>query len=309
MQHLRHDHARTWQEQVLSGLLWSASVIGLSSLGLAVYAIAIEPRRPQVVREDVYLKSLPPAFDGYTIAQVSDFHLPTSLGIEYFEQVEDRINDLLPDCIVLTGDFLDIPGISKFSMIPPAIRDLRARDGVYAVLGNHDYKFNIKGIIDALQSTGVCVLINEHVELQREGADGVETLYLAGVDNITKKRQDLNATLRGIPDESSIVLLAHEPDYADEVAADGRVDLQLSGHTHGGQIRVPFYGAVKSVLPALARIYVMGRYQVGEKLQLYVNRGIGIAALPIRFNCPPEITLITLRRGEAPTPGKEYPYT
>jgi predicted MPP superfamily phosphohydrolase len=286
--------------RLLRGFIWTVSALGLSALGVGVYAMVIEPRRIQVVREEFYLKSLPPAFDGYTLAQVSDFHLPTTLGPTYYEALAEKINDLLPDAIVVTGDFLDIPGLSKINMIPDSIRHLKARDGVYAILGNHDYKFNIPAVLKTIQSTGVQTLVNEHVELQREGEDGIETLYLAGVDDITKKRQDLKKALKGIPKGSCIVLLAHEPDYADEVAVDGRVALQLSGHTHGGQIRVPFVGAVKSVLPKLAKRYVMGRFKVGD-MWLYVNRGIGLAAIAARFNCPPEITLITLRSGEAPT--------
>lgn len=285
--------------RLLRGLIWTVSTLGLSALGLGVYAMVIEPRRIQVVREEFYLKSLPPAFDGYTLAQVSDFHLPTTLGPTYYDELAQQINELLPDCIVVTGDFLDVPGLSKINMIPDSIRHLKARDGVYAILGNHDYKFNVRAILKTIQATGVRTLVNEHVELKRQGGDGVETLYLAGVDDITKKRQDLDAALKGIPHGSCIVLLAHEPDYADEVARDGRVALQFSGHTHGGQIRVPFVGAVRSVLPRLAKRYVMGRYQVGD-LQLYVNRGIGLAAIAARFNCPPEITCITLRSGEAP---------
>jgi predicted MPP superfamily phosphohydrolase len=298
----RQPHQQETQQrlgQVIRGLIWSASAFGLSAIGLAFYAMVIEPRRVQVVRETFYLKSLPAVFDGYTLAQISDFHLPTTLGVDYFEDIEHRINELAPDCIVVTGDFLDIPGISKIDMIPPTIRHLHAQDGVYAILGNHDYKFNIRAVIASIQSTGVRTLINEHVKFTRHVGDRVDSLYLAGVDNITKKRQDLDAALKGIPDGSCIVLLAHEPDYADVVAKDGRVALQLSGHTHGGQVRMPLMGAVRAVLPKLAKRYIMGRFQIGD-LQLYVNRGIGLAAFAVRFNCPPEITLITLRRGDAP---------
>lgn len=279
-------------EALLSGAVWSASALGLSALGLAVYASVIEPRRIEVVRETFTLKSLPPAFDGYTLTQISDLHLTSYLGPAHYQHIAQQVNDLDADCIVITGDFLDRRDRSRVEMIPPALQDLTAPDGVFAVLGNHDYRFNVHKVIDAVHAGGVRMLINEHVELRR----GDEVLYLAGVDDISKRRQDLGRALKDIPADGCIVLLAHEPDYADKVAADGRVALQLSGHTHGGQVRVPFVGAVRSKLPRLAKRYVMGRYQIGD-LQLYVNRGLGLASLPVRFNCRPEITHITLRRG------------
>jgi uncharacterized protein len=292
---LRQDR-REAQQQFFNGMVWAASALGLSALGLAVYAMVIEPRRVEVVRQEFFLKSLPPAFDGYTLAQVSDFHLTTIMGPAHYENIAQQVNALEADCIVITGDFLDSREHSRIDMIPPSIRDLRARDGVYAILGNHDYKFNVRAVIQAVGSVGVRMLVNEHTELKCQRGDSSETLYLAGVDDIIRKRQDLDAALNGIREGSCVVLLAHEPDYADDVARDGRVALQLSGHTHGGQLRVPFAGEIRSVLPKLAKRYIMGRYQIGD-LQLYVNRGLGLAALPIRFNCLPEITLITLRCG------------
>ncbi len=279
-------------EQPLNGLIWTVSALGLVGLGLAVYASVIEPRRVEVVRQEFYLKSLPPAFDGYTLTQISDLHLTRYLGPEHHQWIAQQVNDLAADCIVITGDFLDRRDRSRVEMIPPALQDLSAPDGIFAVPGNHDYRFSIQKVTEAVRSVGVRMLMNEHVELKRGG----QVLYLAGVDDISKYRQDLRAALDGIPDDGCVILLAHEPDYADRVSEDRRVALQLSGHTHGGQVRVPFLGAVPSKLPPLARRYVIGRYQVGD-LQLYVNRGLGLASLPVRFNCRPEITHITLRRG------------
>jgi predicted MPP superfamily phosphohydrolase len=142
-------------------------------------------------------------------------------------------------------------------------------------------------VSSAVELAGFTLLPNRHIVLSRGGAN----LYLAGVDDIWAQRQNLSAALEGIPPDSAVILLAHEPDYADEVAASGQVGLQLSGHTHGGQVRIPGWGA--PVLPWLGQKYDAGLFQVGG-MALYVNRGLGMAVPYVRFNCRPEITHITL---------------
>jgi predicted MPP superfamily phosphohydrolase len=142
-------------------------------------------------------------------------------------------------------------------------------------------------VAQAIQDGGARLLLNGHIALTREDA----TLYLAGVDDIWERQHDLSAALSGIPTNAPVVLLAHEPDYADEVTLTGKVGLQLSGHSHGGQVRLPLVGALE--LPWLGEKYDMGLYDVGG-MALYVTRGVGMIAPHVRFNCRPEIAQIEL---------------
>ena len=132
------------------------------------------------------------------------------------------------------------------------------------------------------------MLSNQSVAIERDGA----RFWLSGVDDVLGGSADLNATLHDLPANEAVVLLAHEPDYADIVTRHP-VDLQLSGHSHGGQVRIPFVRPL--YLPDLARKYIWGLYQIGG-LTLYTNPGLGTVRVPVRMNCPPEITLLTLRR-------------
>jgi predicted MPP superfamily phosphohydrolase len=197
--------------------------------------------------------------------------------------------------VVVTGDFITSPLVNRRSLLVPAVRaiepcaqllgQIRARFGILAILGNHDVSTDPAHITAVLQAHGVSVLRNRSVSLERDG----ERLWLAGVDDVLAGTPDLKLTLRTIPRGEPVVLLAHEPDYADYVAD---VDLQLSGHSHGGQIRIPLVGA--PVLPSMGRKYPWGLRRIGP-LTLYTNVGIGTIWIPMRFNCPPEVTLVTLR--------------
>lgn len=209
------------------------------------------------------------------------------------------VNDLRPDLIVLTGDFVSEPFLSRdreraASAAEPCaklLRQMQAPYGRWAVLGNHDVNTVPDRITDSLRSQGIQVLINQSVPIEGNGA----RFWLGGVDDELERQPDLDGTLRNIPSDECVVLMAHEPDYADHVT-NHPVDLQLSGHTHGGQVRLPFLGPL--YLPPLGRKYVWGLYKIGE-LTLYTNQGLGTVNLPVRMNCPPEITLLTLRRAAA----------
>lgn len=206
------------------------------------------------------------------------------------------VNDLHPDLIVLTGDFVSEPfhhGDRKKAALasePCAelLRQMQAPHGLWAVLGNHDVMTDASRIISALQNQGVHVLVNQSVAIERSGAH----FWLSGIDDAMERTPDLDGTLHKIPSDDPVVLLAHEPDYADH-ASRYPVDLQLSGHSHGGQIRLPLLPPL--FLPPLAQKYVWGLYEVGG-LTLYTNPGLGTVNIPVRMNCPPEITLLTIRR-------------
>jgi len=169
------------------------------------------------------------------------------------------------------------------SPLPP--REGLGEGGALASLGNHDHWTDADTVAGALSDAGLTVLRNA----AREVADG---LWIAAVDDVWEQRADLDQALADVPASATVVLLAHEPDYADTVAAGGRVSLQLSGHSHGGQIRVPFVGPL--VLPRLAHKYPAGLYRV-SRMWLYVNRGVGLVRPAVRFNCRPEVTLLKLQ--------------
>jgi uncharacterized protein len=158
---------------------------------------------------------------------------------------------------------------------------------LWAVLGNHDIGSDTERIVHALTNAGIPVLRNQSVAIEKDGA----RFWLSGIDDALDGAPSLDASLRGVPSDEATILLAHEPDYAD-FAAHYPIDLQLSGHSHGGQVKLPFLRPL--YLPDLAKKYIAGLFQV-DGLTLYTNRGIGTVGLPVRFNCPPEITLVTVR--------------
>jgi predicted MPP superfamily phosphohydrolase len=164
---------------------------------------------------------------------------------------------------------------------------------VYAVPGNHDYWTDIDQVAAELGAAGLTLLRNESRRL--EAADGADAaLWLVGLDDVMERHHDLEAALAGVPVDEPVLLLVHEPDFADEAArAPHHLVLQLSGHSHGGQVNLPILG--RPVLPWLGRKYPAGlRSVTGSGLQVYTNRGIGLIAPPLRFNCRPEVTLLTL---------------
>jgi uncharacterized protein len=273
----------------LSRRTFLRGVLGLSAgvLGGVVYSTKVEPQVLDTTRLTVALPHLPPALAGLTIAQISDLHFGEWMTLERATQIVETVNALNPDVVVVTGDFFSVIHDRALVALDTSFRQLRAPHGVYAILGNHDHWTDAPTVDQAVRATGMTLLRNEHVVIERDGAQ----LYLAGLDDIWEQQHDLEAALDGIPAESPVILLAHEPDYADTAATDGRVGLQLSGHSHGGQVRLPGQGALQ--LPYLGQKYDAGKYEI-EQMTLYVNRGVGMIAPYVRFGCPPEITFITL---------------
>jgi len=261
---------------------------------LAADAVLLEPNRPRLIRRHIPLRRWPERLNGFTIAILSDFHYDPYFSLHPLKASINIVNGLNPDLIALTGDFVSQPlscddRKAALAAEPCAriLRDLRAVHGLWAVMGNHDYFTDPQHVTHALEAEGIHVLANQSRPIEREGG----RIWLAGVNDVLGRTADLGQTLRGVPTGEAVVLMAHEPDFADQVASFP-VDLQLSGHSHGGQVLLP--GLPPLYLPELAKKYISGLYHIGP-LTLYTNAGLGTVYLPVRLNCPPEITLLTLR--------------
>lgn len=265
------------------------------ALAIAGDAVLLEPNRPHVIRQHFVLERWPERLDGFTIALLSDFHFDPYFSIHPLTAAIPIVNALRPDLIVLTGDFVSVPLVGNdrkaaFAAEPCArlLSQMTAPHGLWAVLGNHDDGTDPQHVTRALQAEGIQVLANQSTALERDGA----RIWLAGVNDVLSHTADLSKTLRRVPAGEPVVLLAHEPDFADE-ASRFPIDLQLSGHSHGGQIRLPLLPPL--YLPKMAKKYVLGGYQVGP-LALYTTCGLGTVGVPMRLNCPPEITLLSLQK-------------
>lgn len=271
------DFIRRFSEHVVEAFDWRYRI---SAGQLAVERVAVS------------LPRLPRAFHGYTIVQLSDFHFGPLVEPHSLRLAIDMTLELKPDLIALTGDFVSRLTHGEAETLTHQLRHLHAPEGVFAVLGNHDWWEDADEVACAIHAAGIRVLRNEHVAIRR----GQATLYLAGVDDVRVQRADLTRALAGVPRGAATILLAHEPYFADAVSRDGRVDLQLSGHSHGGQITLPRFNRI--VLRFLGHHrYPRGLNRV-RGMYVYTNRGLGVVGLPLRVNCPPEVTLITLSNTE-----------
>jgi uncharacterized protein len=274
-----------------------ASLLGVA--GLALYSGEVERHWIDVENRDITLRGLAADFEGMRIVQLSDIHMDYYTEPFFLRRVVERINQLKPDAVFLTGDYVT-SGQWADSVAHEAawecagiLKSLKCKS-VHAVLGNHDVTVGSAIVESAFRTNGINILRNSFLPIER----GSGRFWLAGLDDPVVGHPDLNATIpnmiRNRRDEP-LVLLCHAPDYATHIQsqeAGQAVDLMLSGHTHGGQIRLPLIGAL--VLPPMGKRFVQGWFQLG-RMGLYVNRGIGTIGVPFRLDCPPELTLFTLR--------------
>ena len=243
-----------------------------------------------VTRPVIALPDLPESWDGVRIAQLTDLHHGRLTGLDFIRRVIEMANDEKPDLIALTGDFVSSDrGLCE--EVFQALWKLRARCGVYAVLGNHDHWSCPLTIRRLLTTGGIKVFDNSHVILRR----GRDRLAIAGVGDLWSDVQDLPRTLGGVPESIPRVLLCHNPRYAKEMPPQPRVDLMLSGHTHGLSFRFPFRRRRPQISVTRRGRYVSGLIQAPH-CQLYVSCGLGRVGLPTRFSSRRELTVITLRR-------------
>lgn len=275
-------------EKILSiPLAWVISF--LIVVGSLLYVTIIERFWVEVRPVEIKLAKLPESLAGLRIVLFSDVHLGFYYEPQHLHQLVDQINELKPDVICFTGDLLDsreaLPMIQEASR---ALTRLQAPNGKYAVLGNHDYRTDADQIAEHLMQGGFKLLNNQSDSIVKNGA----RLNIAGVDDVLHGIPDLAQALKSVPEQEPTILLVHEPDYAKE-SSQYPIDLQLSGHSHGGQVRIPFGGPV--LTSRLGKTYNAGEYHRGN-LTIYTTRGIGTTILPVRFFSRPEITVITLQR-------------
>jgi predicted MPP superfamily phosphohydrolase len=280
-----HLPLRTRRAFLRGAVLGGISAAGVVALGGA----ANERHHPRVRRVQVAVPHLPVALAGLTICHLTDFHLGPLVEADFLHAAVATASGLGADVVVLTGDYLSGAAPADIAGCGEPFRGLQPPLGVYAVLGNHDYWCgDPDGVTRSLTAAGVRVLRNQAAPLHRSGA----ALWLVGVEDVWGGHADLKAALREVPGGVPAVLLCHAPDFADE-AADSPVAVQLSGHTHGGQVRLPGVGPL--VLPRYGRRYDAGLLPVaGGARMVYVNVGLGVIFPPLRLNCPPEIALLTL---------------
>jgi uncharacterized protein len=276
------------------------TVAGLSVVGAGTiyYSKEIEPSWFDITYLTLRLPHLTPAFQGYRLVQISDIHTDSNfMTADLLAGLVQKINALQADMLVITGDFVThyLP-TDKVTL--SELRNLRAKDGVFGVMGNHDHSSDVEWVRFCLHGTNVQELNNKIHTVQR----GDEMLHIVGMDDLWPENRGtpppvwtympiLQAMTAMLPEQGAAVLLVHEPDFADVAAQVGRYDLELSGHSHGGQVRLPFAGAIK--LPPLAHNYPCGLYHVKNMFH-YTNRGLGMVSPRVRLNCRPEITAFEL---------------
>ena len=278
-----------WHDSVLL----AASAAAVPLLAAVVTAIGfINARRvARVVDVEVPIADLPHALHGFTIAQISDIHVGPTIKRGYLDAIVERVNALHADVVAVTGDLVD-GSVQHLAPHTAPLARLKARHGAYFVTGNHEYYSNAHAWIAEVRRLGLYVLMNEHVVLAHEGA----ALLLAGVTDYSAHhfdpahKSDPHRAVAGAPDDVAVkVLLAHQPRTA-AAAVDAGFDLQLSGHTHGGQCRIPFIGT--PFAPVRDKRFVEGLHRWEERW-IHVTRGVGNLH-GVRFNCRPEVSLLEL---------------
>lgn len=238
----------------------------------------------------MHLPRLSPEFTGYRLVQFSDIHMDSFMKREDLEEIVDLVNRQEPDLVAITGDFVSNDPYKYAEELAGSLSRLESTDGVVGVMGNHDHWVDPEMVREIIAESGIIELSNKIYPIQR----GQSTLYIAGIDDYIVRKDRLEQVLQQLPEDGAAILLAHEPDFADISAKTGRFDLQLSGHSHGGQFNLPLIGPL--YLPRYARKYTSGLYRVNGMIQ-YTNRGVGKVHIPFRLNSRPEITVFILTNG------------
>jgi len=273
-------------------------VLGGGAVAVVGYSMFVEPRWPRVTRQEIRLRDLPPELDGLVAVQITDIHHGPWLSRERVRAIVETVNDLRPDLVFLTGDYIHR---SRAYIAPVAaeLGQLRPRIGIVAVLGNHDWLHDGGLMRTEFQRAGIPVIDNDRLILtpERRLVPSAERgLALCGVSDLREDWPDYQRALGGLPEGMARVLLSHNPDVAEEAGltqSQLRVDLIVSGHTHGGQIRLPFLGT-PIVHSRLGQKYREGLVQ-GPVCPVFICRGLGVVGVPIRLGVPPELAVLEFR--------------
>ncbi len=262
--------------------------IGFGSLGLvASYPIFIERYIVLINTYRIPVPNLPEAFSGFRIVQLTDLHYGLLMPLRLIRSVVARANQIQRDITICTGDYVhERNAYAQIDTVWPVLNTLTAPSGVYSILGNHDHWADTGRSIDWLTKTGQNLRHKTHA-IEKDGS----RLWLAGAGDLWEDDIPLDILLQDVPDSDCRIVLAHNPDTADEPFSS-RVDLMISGHTHGGQVDIPFIGTPK--LPVNNKNYSSGLKTSPRGLSVFISRGIGWSIFPIRFNCYPEIAVLEL---------------
>lgn len=268
------------------------ALFGFSSGGY-VYAHKIEPAFLDIQFIQMKHSHIPESFDGIRIVQFSDTHIGFQYNLPQLKNLIHKINALNPDLVIFTGDLIDEPNEYKeIDKIAPILMKVNAPLGKFCIYGNHDHGgYGSEIYKRIMENAKFALLVNESIPIKLKNGSSI---YLIGIDDAMLGRPDLTLAQKHVPDHVFKILLSHAPDLAD-MAYNYRIHWQLSGHSHGGQVKIPFIGAL--VIPPFAQKYPEGHYLIGntEPLNLYVNRGLGTTRLPFRFMAWPELTVFTLK--------------
>jgi len=269
----------------------SLTIISICILGLVLWAFVIEPSRLVIHRETLQIPNWQTEHNGLKIALLTDLHVGSPhTGLDKLQKIVDLTNAEQPDLILITGDFMiqDVIG-GKFvepEPIAEVLKGLRAPLGVIAVLGNHDWWYDGTHVTNALRSAGITVLENQSQKIDLNG----KSFWVAGIADQWTRSPNIQGTLRNIDPNEPVIVMTHNPDIFPSVPA--RVSLTLAGHTHGGQVDLPFLG--RPLVPSrFGEKYAAGHI-IEDGKNLFVGTGIGTSIYPVRFRVPPEIVILTL---------------
>lgn len=258
---------------------------------LGSYPILIERNIVTINKYQIYLKDLPESFDGYTIAHLTDLHLGTLVSESFIRGVVDKTNTLKTDLIACTGDYVHAKNtITEIDKVWPLLSNLAAKDGVYSVLGNHDHWADTQRSLYWLERSGQN-LRHRSVSIYR----GNEKITIGGAGDYWEDDINIDKAFANSHADECRILLSHNPDSIDTNFTT-RLSVALCGHTHGGQVRIPFYGA--PILPVKNKQYSNGLIST-KKTKVFISRGIGWAIYPIRLNCYPEIAVVEMKKRKA----------
>jgi predicted MPP superfamily phosphohydrolase len=274
-------------KKILTSIFYLILITVIISILALFYIYRIEPEWIEVKQINITLPHLDSEFQDLKLVQISDIHISDWMTKKRFEKIINLVNKQKPDFILITGDFFTSNPKPFTELAIEKLSELKPKEKTLGVLGNHDHWGNAELIREIIKKSNIIELANSVYIVKKNGAK----LYIAGVDDWWVKKARLDLVLEQLPTNETAILLVHEPDFADISARTNRFDLELSGHSHGGQVKIPFKRP--PVLPPLGRKYPSGIYKIGQMLH-YTNRGVGVVKPYVRFNCRPEITVFNL---------------